>query len=163
MPSATSFSGNSLATVIVLSVLIPAPMDAVWAAISDLASHTRWMADAESIEFEAGPTQGVGTRLRVATRIGPLRTVDMLEVVEWIERRRISVVHSGVVSGRGSFDIVPLAGGTRLRWRERLVFPWWLGGPVTAWVAGPILARVWRGNLARLCQEIEGCGYSPTA
>ena len=40
--------------------------------------------------------------------------------------------------------------GTRFVWRERLRFPWWLGGPLGAFVARPVLRRVWRRNLRNL-------------
>jgi carbon monoxide dehydrogenase subunit G len=146
--------------VIVISVLIQSPIDAVWTAISDLASHDQWMADAESIEFAAATTAGVGTRLTVVTRIGPLRTVDMLEVTEWIERRLIAVKHTGTVTGVGRFELTPVAGETRLTWRENLSFPLRWGGPVAGWLARPLLWWIWRGNLRRLKSLVEA-GYSP--
>jgi uncharacterized protein YndB with AHSA1/START domain len=34
-----------------VSTTIPAPPGAVWEAVSDLASHADWMADAESVHF----------------------------------------------------------------------------------------------------------------
>ena len=34
-----------------VSTTLPAPPGAVWAAVSDLASHVDWMADAEAIRF----------------------------------------------------------------------------------------------------------------
>lgn len=140
---------------VVVSTLIPAPLDRVWEAAADLASHAEWMADAESIEFETNQDSGVGTRMVVKTRIGPLRTADVMEVTDWEPRRAIGVTHRGLVSGKGRFELAPMAGGTRFTWTETLRFPVWLGGPVTAWLARPVLARVWRRNLEGLKQRIE--------
>jgi len=140
---------------IVISVLIDASLDQVWEAAADLASHAEWMADAESIVFESESRSGPGTQMRVATRVGPLRTTDLMEVTEWEERRAIGVVHRGLVTGVGRFELSPMATGTRFTWREELRFPWWLGGPLTAWLARPVLAWVWRRNLAGLKRLLE--------
>ncbi|MGH8911809.1 MAG: SRPBCC family protein [Acidimicrobiia bacterium] len=137
------------------SILVEAPAAAVWVELSDLASHVEWMTDAETIDFETVTTSGEGVRMRVHTRIGPLRTVDVIEVTEWDPVRRIGVSHRGLISGYGSFDLAALAGGTRITWSEDLIFPMWLGGRVTAWFARPILAAVWRRNLAALKRRIE--------
>lgn len=138
------------------SVLVEAPAAAVWVGLSDLASHVEWMTDAERIHFETAATSGEGVRMRVHTRIGPLRTVDLIEVTEWDPPRRIGVSHRGLVRGHGSFDLTALAGGTRITWSEDLMFPMWLGGSVTARIARPILSSVWRRNLTALKRRIEG-------
>lgn len=127
----------------------------MWDAAADLASHAEWMADARSITFETAQRRGPGTRLRVETRIGPLRTNDLMVVDEWLEGRVIGVEHRGLVTGRGRFELLPTAGGTRFTWREELAFPWFLGGHLTAWLARPVLARLWRRNLAGLKARLE--------
>ena len=43
----------------------------------------------------------------------------------------------------------------RFEWSERLVFPWWMGGPLGGLVGRPILRLVWKGNLRRLKQLVE--------
>jgi uncharacterized protein YndB with AHSA1/START domain len=134
------------------STTIPADPEQVWAYVRDLASHTEWMADAESIRFTSRRRSGVGTTMDVATRVGPFRLTDRMEVTEWDEGRVIGVRHTGVVTGRGRFTVRPRRGrsGTLFAWEERLTFPWWLGGPMGAVAAGPVLRRVWRANLGRL-------------
>lgn len=139
-----------------VSVEIRAPLEAVWAAAADLGSHTEWMADAESITFITARQRGLGTRMEVATRIGPLRTKDVMEVTEWEDRRRIGVRHTGLVTGQGAFELEEIdPATTRFTWRERLTFPWYLGGPLIARVAAPVLGAVWKRNLKRLKSRLE--------
>lgn len=137
------------------SIIIDRSVDDVWRAASDLGSHAEWMADAESIRFQTDQTQGVGTRMVVATRVGPLRTTDHMDVVSWEPRVSIGVEHRGIVSGNGRFELAPVAGGTRFTWTEELTFPLYLGGPITAWLATPVLGWVWRRNLAALKNRLE--------
>jgi hypothetical protein len=35
------------------------------------------------------------------------------------------------------------------------VFPWYLGGPLTALLAAPVLAAIWKRNLSRLKSQLE--------
>ncbi len=138
-----------------MAVSIDAPRSVVWEHLADLGSHAEWMADAESIEFRSRARRGIGAVMEVATRVGPLRTTDVIEVTGWTEGESIEVAHRGLVSGRGRFDLDAMAGGTRFTWSERLTFPWWLGGPVTALLATPILTWIWRRNLLQLRLRVE--------
>lgn len=141
---------------ITVQVVINAPLERVWAAAADLESHAEWMADAESIQFLTARRRGVGTRMEVATRVGPFRTKDVMEVTEWEDRSRIGVRHSGLVTGRGAFHLEAVdPATTKFTWQERLTFPWYLGGPLTALFAAPVLAAIWRRNLRGLKQKLE--------
>jgi hypothetical protein len=131
------------------------PHEVVWAALADLGSHDQWMRDAESIVFVTEQRTGVGTRMEVETVVGPLRTLDKMEVVGWDEGRAIEVVHEGLVTGRGTLGAIRNGDGTIVSWEETLSFPWFLGGPVTAFFAKPVLAAIWRGNLKRLEESLS--------
>jgi carbon monoxide dehydrogenase subunit G len=135
--------------------LIEAPLETVWPALADLESHIRWMKDARSIEFVTEQRRGEGTRMRVETVVGPLRTMDVMEVTGWEEGRSIEVAHQGLVTGEGTLEAEAVGTGTVVSWEERLRFPWWLGGRVTAWLAKPVLAAIWRGNLRRLEESLR--------
>ena len=135
---------------VVVSVHIPEPPEIVWADVARLDTHVDWMADAESIEFVGDRRNGVGTVMRVLTKVGPFHTTDVIRVTSWVPQQSIGVVHEGVVTGTGEFTLTPINGGTRFVWTEELTLPWYLGGPVGAIVAKPILSAVWRRNLERL-------------
>jgi hypothetical protein len=109
------------------------------------------MADARSIEFLGAARSGPGTTMRVATRLGPLRTTDTIVVTAWEPPRRIEVEHRGKFTGRGAFRLDPSApDSTRFTWEEQVRFPWYLGGPAAALAARPVFRLVWRRNLERL-------------
>ena len=144
-----------MAQPISLTAVFDAPLERVWAELADLASHAEWMSDAGYVEFLSESRQGVGTLIRAATEVGPIRLEDTMKVTEWEEGRRITVDHVGLVGGSGTFQIRPVDGKTELRWVETLIFPWWLGGSITAWVARLVLSRIWRGSLENLRARVE--------
>jgi carbon monoxide dehydrogenase subunit G len=133
-----------------VSTDIPRPPEEVWADVEQLETHVEWMADAERIDFDGEQRRGVGTTMRVLTKVGPLQTVDIIRVTGWDPPRSIAVRHEGLVTGSGEFTLEPIPAGTRFVWSEDLAMPWYFGGPVGAFVARPVLALVWRRNLERL-------------
>ena len=105
----------------------------------------------------AQPRGLVGTTMAVETAIGPLRTTDVIEVVAIDRPHSIRVHHRGLFSGSGEFRLEPIGDlKTKFTWHESIEFPWYLGGPVGAVAAKPILAAVWRANLRRFRILIEG-------
>lgn len=136
---------------VTVSVELNAPIDEVWADVSQLGTHVDWMADAESIEFRTDQESGVGTVMEVLTKLGPLSTRDVIEVTEWEEPRLIGVVHRGVVGGIGRFVLTPIdERRTRFTWHEDLDMPWYFGGRLGAPLSDRALELVWRRNLNRL-------------
>jgi hypothetical protein len=151
-----------------VAVTIPASPDRVWAAIEDISTHVRWMGDAERITFTGARTEGVGTTFDCLTRVGPFALVDKMAITAWERGRRMGVVHEGLVTGSGAFMLRGRGRRrrgrrgeprrhprTRFVWKERLRFPWWMGGPFGAWAATPVLWLVWRRSLRRLRWLIE--------
>jgi len=137
-------------------VTIARSPEEVWEDLQHIERHAEWMADAESISFVGPQRQGVGTRFDCATKVGPIRLNDAMEITSWEPAARMGVRHQGVVTGEGAFTLTATAtGDTEFRWSERLTFPWWLGGPIGAIVARPILGAIWRRNLHGLRQRLE--------
>jgi hypothetical protein len=139
-----------------VATIIDAPPGQVWASVRDVASHVTWMHDAVAIRVTSPHHEGVGTTFDCDTRIGPLRLTDRMEITEWVDEQVMGVRHVGVVTGAGRFTLRPVGiGRTEFAWQERLRFPWWMGGPLAAWVGAPVLRGVWARNLRALKQSIE--------
>ena len=128
----------------------------VWDLLRHVERHVDWMADAQSITFTSTTRSGVGTTFDCRTKIGPFRLTDAMEITEWSPGKAMGVAHVGLVTGTGRFTLRRARGGrTRFTWRERLVFPWWMGGPIGAAAGGPILKAIWRRNLRTLKALVE--------
>jgi hypothetical protein len=115
------------------------------------------MTDAEAIRITSEQRTGVGTTFECDTAVGPFRLTDLMEITAWEPGAAMGVRHVGLVSGEGVFTITEEHGGrSRFTWRERLVFPWWMGGSVGGLIGGRIMKRIWRGNLRTLKARVEG-------
>ena len=118
----------------------------VWRHLSDIPSHVEWMADAAWIRM-TGPRT-----FECETRVGPLRTLDRMEVVRWRPGREITVRHTGLVTGTGTFALQWLGPRrTRFVWSEDLDLPWYFAPPA----ARLVLRVLWRGNLRRFKALVE--------
>jgi hypothetical protein len=136
---------------ITVETVLPAPPAEVWARLEDVRTHVDWMHDAEAIEVTSEHDQGVGVTFDCLTVVGPIRLTDRMRITEWDPPSVMGVDHTGAVSGSGRFVITALgASSSRFVWTEELTFPWFLGGPIGAWLARPVLSLIWRRNLAEL-------------
>jgi hypothetical protein len=139
-----------------VGILIDAPVDRTWRVVEQIERHVDWMADAESIRFLGTQTRGEGTVFDCITKVGPIRLTDRMTVIEWERGKLVGIEHQGLVTGRGRFTLRRRRHGrTWFQWNERLTFPCWMGGPVGALVAKPVLRRIWRHNLRRLKSIVE--------
>jgi hypothetical protein len=140
-----------------ISISIEAPAEDVWSELERVEDHVEWMADAVAIDFVTEQRRGVGTSFRCATKVGPLRTTDLMTITEWDDGRSMGVIHQGAVSGEGRFELsADPDGGTKVTWTENLKFPIWMGGGLGAWVARPVFHWIWRRNLDRLRLKVMG-------
>ena len=146
---------NSARAVVVSTVIDRTPAE-VWADVREIASHVDWMQDAAEIRFLTEHREGQGTRFECDTKVGPFSLTDVMEITAWEDERRMGVRHVGLVEGTGEFTLTAVGSDrTEFRWEEDLKFPWFLGGPVGAFFARPVLRWVWKGNLKRLKARIE--------
>lgn len=123
----------------------------VWDDVQHIDRHVEWMHDAESIEFTSESRTGIGTTFDCATKVGPFRLTDKMEITEWEPEAVMGVRHVGLVEGVGRFTLTATAdGGTHFSWEEELRFPWWMGGPLGGIVGGQILKLIWKRNLKLL-------------
>jgi len=146
-------SPSNVLNAITTSIDIAAPVNEVWDDVARLESHVEWMADAERIDFLSESNSGVGTRMEVLTKVGPLTTTDVMEFTAWDPPHRMAIRHEGLFSGVGEFLLEPVGESTRFTWHEEIEFPLRFGGSVGAFLARPILQAVWRRNLKRLARR----------
>jgi hypothetical protein len=143
-------------TKIEVSCELNATPTVVWEDVRNIGTHVEWMHDAEAIDFTTATVEGVGTTFDCATKIGPLRLTDKMEITAWEPESVMGVRHVGLVTGEGQFTLTALGDDrTRFEWAEELRFPWWMGGPIGGLVGGRILQAVWRRNLRLLAARFR--------
>jgi len=139
-----------------VSVEIEATPQELWATLQQIDRHVEWMHDAVAIRFTGEQTSGVGTEFLCDTKVGPFKLVDHMTITEWEPAAEMGVRHTGIVTGEGKFTLTAVDTHTHFAWEEKLRFPWWLGGPLGAAVAGPLVLRpLWKRNLKALKRQIE--------
>ena len=141
-----------------VSIDIDASPEAVWTVVEPVERHVDWMHDAVAIRFTTDQQRGAGTEFLCDTKVGPFKLVDRMEITEWNPSEVMGVRHTGLVTGSGRFTLTPIDLGrrTRFTWEETLVFPWWMGGPLGAFIGGRVaLAPIWRRNLRALRDLVE--------
>jgi hypothetical protein len=146
-----------------VGVEIDAAPQQVWQVVEPVERHVDWMHDAVAITFTTEQTRGVGTTFVCDTKVGPITLADRMELTEWVPGEAMGVRHTGVVRGEGRFTLTPIdplpghdRRRTRFTWEESLRFPWWMGGPLGAFVGGKVvLAAIWRRNLRGLKRLVE--------
>ena len=143
---------------IVVSTEIDATPARVWEVVEPVERHVDWMHDAVAIRFTSEQTRGTGTEFLCDTKVGPSKLVDRMEITEWVPGEVMGVRHIGLVTGVGRFTIEPIDLGrrTRFTWAEDLTFPWWMGGPIGAFIGGKVALRpIWKRNLRNLKRLVE--------
>jgi hypothetical protein len=140
-----------------VAVDIAAPVQKVWDIVEPVERHIDWMADAVAIRFQTEQTRGTGTTFFCDTKVGPIKLVDVMTITAWEPGKVMGVKHTGVVTGTGEFTLDAIdENNTRFTWTEKLTFPWWLGGPIGAFVGGQIVMKaIWRRNLRELKKLVE--------
>ena len=134
-----------------VSTTINAPIKTVWNEVSRLENHTNWMNDAEKIDFLSENNSGMGTEMKVLTKIGPIKLYDYMTVTNWVVEKSIAVDHIGIVTGKGEFKLEEIdENNTKFNWEETLKFPIYLGGIIGEFFGAPILKLIWRKNLKNL-------------
>lgn len=144
-----------------VEVVIDATPERVWDEVRHIDRHTDWMHDAVEITFLTDQRSGIGTTFDTLTRVGPLKTMDRMEITEWVDREVMGVRHTGAVTGTGRFTLTAEGDSTRFVWEEDLEFPWFFGGPIGERAGGPLLALIWRRNINLLKAIIE-TGHRPS-
>ena len=139
-----------------VETIINASLDEVWSEVSKIENHVNWMKDAETIQFQTERKSGVGTKIKVLTKIGPIKLYDFMTFTKWESKKAIGVDHVGIVTGVGEMQFHEVSKyKTKFRWIETLNFPIYLGGPIGEYFGKPILEFIWKQNLNNLKEIFE--------
>ncbi len=139
-----------------LSIEIGAPIELVWDYISNIESHTSWMADARSIISTSDKRNDVDATYLCDTKLGPLSTQDRMRVLRYDPPFVLEIEHVGSVTGSGEFRLERIGNQqTKFVWEERLSFPWYMGAGIGKFVGMLLLHRIWKRNLIALKAQIE--------
>ena len=110
-------------TVLSVSVDVPAPVDQVWAALTDWGRQGEWML-ATRVRGTVQDGQGLGGEIEAVTGIGRLRIRDKMRVTRWEPPHLCLVVHYGtLVRGTGAFLVREHPAGATVVWEETLDLP----------------------------------------
>ena len=129
--------------------------EVLWEELRHIDRHVNWMNDAVSITFTSPTTEGVGTQFSCLTKVGLLKTTDIMTITQWQENKTMGVEHVGLVKGTGTFQIEPNGEGSTITWKESLSFPLFFLGSLGALAATPLLTYIWKKNLTNLKNIVE--------
>jgi carbon monoxide dehydrogenase subunit G len=120
---------------------IPAPVDRVWAALSDPEGWPRWWSCVRTVRtLRAGDASGVGSirRIEWSTRL-PYELVIEVEAVEALRHERLRGRSRGALRGEGIWLLRAAGQRTDVTyvWRVELAKPWMR-------LLAPLLAPVFR-------------------
>lgn len=138
------------------AVIVNAPVEAVFAAITQWSEQGRWILGTR-VEVREGDGCSVGSRLAAWTGAGPVGFWDTMEITRWDPPYRVDVLHTGaVVRGTGTFEVVALPGGrTRFVWSEELDLPLGAVGRLGWPVARPVFLGGVRRSLTAFGRLVE--------
>jgi uncharacterized protein YndB with AHSA1/START domain len=107
-----------------MSLVIKAPIENVWAALSDWESQGDWMLQT-TVEVTSQIREGVGTSISAFTGIGKLGVMDHMVVTSWQPPHICDVLHTGkIIKGTGRFELVVIdTETTRFDWSEEILAP----------------------------------------
>ena len=140
---------------IVERAVIDAPVERVWAVVSDIEGQAAWMADVAWIRRRPAGDGGdvVGAVFDVRTKVlGIPATTDVIRLTVWQPPHRLAVDHTGFVSGSGEWRLRPSTDGSRtlFEWEETLTMPPRGLGELAIRVYGPVQRAMLRRSMRNL-------------
>jgi len=141
---------------IAVDVMVDAPPQLVWDAITDWPRQSEWMLGTTVRATDLGGV-GVGGGIEAFTGAGKAGFLDTMVITEWDPPRRCVVRHTGaVVKGLGIFEVVALPGNrSRFVWAEELDLPLGVLGRLGWPLVRPGFAWGVRRSLQKLARDIE--------
>ncbi len=145
---------------VVVDVVVDAPVERVWEAITDWERQSDWMLGTTvraTGRGGDGSGHGVGACLEAFTGVGKVGFLDTMVITLWEPPHRCEVLHTGrVVRGTGVFEVVELPGDrARLVWSEQLVLPLGALGKLGFPAVAPAFKAGVATSLRKLARAVE--------
>lgn len=146
-----------------LDVVVAAPPEAVFAALTQWAEQGRWMLGTR-VSVTGGDGVSVGSELSAWTGLGRVGFWDTMVITRWEPPARVDVLHTGaVVRGTGSMEVLALPGRrSRFLWSEDLVIPLGALGAIGWPVVRPVFRAGVHKSLRAFARLVE-TGTLPSA
>lgn len=141
-----------------VTVRVEAPVEAVWAAVTDWAGQSEWILGTE-VSVRSGDGRSVGSRIDAFTGVSRLGVLDTMTITAWEPPHRVEVLHDGkLLRGPGAIEVRAAGGGSVLTWSEDLELPFGVLGRL-GWRAGrPAVRWGFERSLRRLARSLERAG-----
>lgn len=139
------------------SAVVAAPMDSVWAVVSDPERALSYMSGVTRWEVVSEEPRGLGARYRMLMRVGSAEVGGLIEVVEWVQPRELAWNSITGVDQRGRWRLRPAPGG-RTRVEIRLAYGVagsGIGGWVAERIAGPRVESHLKSTVRQLARLVE--------
>lgn len=138
-----------------LDVTVDAPVDVVFASVTDWARQGEWMLGTR-VAIRSGDGRSVGSELAAWTGIG-VGFWDTMVITRWDPPYRVDVLHTGrVVRGTGTMEVVALPGArSRFIWSEELDLPLGAVGRASWPLARPAFLAGVRRSLRAFARSVE--------
>ncbi|MEO9023920.1 MAG: SRPBCC family protein [Solirubrobacteraceae bacterium] len=134
------------------STTISAPLDAVWAVVSDPERMLSFMSGVTRWEVQSDEPTGLGARYRMLMRVGSAEIGGLVEVVEWEPPRELAWTSITGIDQKGRWRLRPAPGG-RTRAEIRLAYGV-AGSGLAGWLAEQIAAPAVKSHLRSSCRQL---------
>jgi uncharacterized membrane protein len=135
------------------SIEISAPLEKVWAIVSDPSCALRYMSGVTRWEVTSEAPTGMGARYRMLFRIGSAEVGGLIELVEWDPPCELAWTSVTGIDQRGRFRLRETQSGrTRVEWRLAYGVA---GSGIPGWIAERVSAPTVRGHLRRSLQQLK--------
>jgi uncharacterized membrane protein len=134
------------------SITVSAPIESVWAIVSDPERALSYMSGVTRWEVVSDHPPGMGARYRMLMSVGSAEVGGLIEIVEWEEPCELAWNSVTGVDQRGRWRLRPAPGG-RTHVEIRLAYGV-AGSGVGGWVAERIAAPAVSGHLRSTVRQL---------
>jgi uncharacterized membrane protein len=137
--------------------VVSAPIETVWAIVSDPERALSFMSGVTRWEVESEEPTGLGARYRMLLRVGSAEVGGLIEIVEWDAPRDLAWTSVTGVDQRGRWRLRPAPGG-RTQAEIRLAYGV-AGSGIAGWLAerlaGPAVSAHLKSTVTQLARLVE--------